>query len=87
MVCRKLGGFKDTKGRNAIPQSFTFSPLAIPSAAIFFYPPTSHSLFSNVPWYGLVFKPESVGGIDCDLARSEGSRIKISCIQIWIYTS
>ena len=44
------------------PQSFAFFPFAISLCCHFFYPPTSHSQLSSVPWYGLVlFRPESVG--------------------------
>ena len=75
-----IGNFGDPKvqkGWNMIPQSFAFFPFAISLCCHFFYPPTSLSQQSSVPWYGLVFfRPESVGGID--LARSEGSQIKIS---------
>jgi hypothetical protein len=56
---QKLWGSKGTK---RIPQSFAFFPFAISLCCHFFYPPTSHSQLSSVPWYGLVlFRPESVG--------------------------
>ena len=74
---QKLWGSKGTKGWNMIPQSFALFPFAISLCCHFFYPPTSHSLLSSMPWYGLIFfRPESVGRIN--LACSKGSWIKIS---------